>query len=203
MLEWLPFGLRGVLIALAAAAVAWLAFSAGESAGLRQLAEYRGQVAEQRQKDTAAAADRLRQQSAQLAASDARLADQDTALQTLKNQLNRSLTRAAHIPVPAAADAGLLSVDGLRFYNAAFGLRAADASAAAGTADAENAAAGAADSGYHARASSPTAEISAAGAKPQPRSATSCRRRWEGARWTTLNPAGSSIAASAWAMCCR
>ena len=147
MLEWLPFGLRGVLIALAAAAVAWLAFSAGESAGLRQLAEYRGQVAEQRQKDTAAAADRLRQQSAQLAASDARLADQDTALQTLKNQLNRSLTRAAHIPVPAAADAGLLSVDGLRFYNAAFGLRAADASAAAGTADAENAAAGAADSG--------------------------------------------------------
>lgn len=147
MLEWLPFGLRGVLTALAAAAVAWLAFSAGESAGLRQLAEYRGQVAEQRQKDTAAAADRLRQQSTQLAASDARLADQDTALQTLKNQLNRSLTRAAHIPVPAAADAGLLSVDGLRFYNAAFGLRAADASAAAGTADAENAAAGAADSG--------------------------------------------------------
>lgn len=147
MLEWLPFGLRGVLLALAATAVAWLAFSAGESAGLRQLAEYRGQVAEQRQKDAAAAVDRLRQQSVRLAASDARLADQDTAMQTLKNQLNRSLTRAAHIPVPAAADAGLLSVDGLRFYNAAFGLRAADASAAAGTSDAENAAAGAADSG--------------------------------------------------------
>ncbi|OQS44032.1 hypothetical protein [Chromobacterium haemolyticum] len=147
MLEWLPFGLRGVLTVLAAAAVVWLAFSAGESAGLRQLADYRGQVAEQRQKDAAAAAARLRQQGALLAASDARLADQDTALQALKNQLNRSLTRAAHIPVPAAADAGLLSVDGVRFYNASFGLRAADASAVAGTTDAADAAASAVDSG--------------------------------------------------------
>ncbi|OWY40060.1 hypothetical protein CEK28_04815 [Xenophilus sp. AP218F] len=136
-------------VLLCMAAVGWFGYDIGRTAGQRDLAAYRAQVTEQRQRDSAAALQRYQARTEQLAAVSGRLDAALTDLDATRDQLKARIPHAAQRPAPAvgAADAGLLSVDGLRFYNAALGLRADARAAAAGQPDAADAAAGAADSG--------------------------------------------------------
>ncbi|WP_114152631.1 hypothetical protein [Chromobacterium haemolyticum] len=124
-------------------------YQQGLAAGRADLSVYRAQVAEQRRIDGAAALQRYQEQTRQLADVSAQLDVTLTALDTARDQLTRRIPRAAQRPAPVAGadNPGLLSVDGLRVYNDALGLRADASTPAAGQPDAGNAAAASADSG--------------------------------------------------------
>ncbi|MCD5329607.1 hypothetical protein ACFFU8_17790 [Chromobacterium piscinae] len=146
--------LDAALLAALAAAIGgfWYGHSQyqqGLAVGRAELSAYRGQVAEQRRIDGAAALLRYQEQTRQLADVSGQLDVTLTALDAARDQITRRITRAAQRPAPVAGadNPGLLSVDGLRVYNDALGLRADASAPAAGQPDADNAAAAAADSG--------------------------------------------------------
>ncbi|AUH51225.1 hypothetical protein CXB49_10590 [Chromobacterium sp. ATCC 53434] len=139
-----------LLVGLASGAIAgcW-AFQMGRASGRTELATYRAQVAEQRRIDGAAALQRYHEQTRQLADVSGQLDVTLTALDAAREQFTRRIPRAAQLPAPRAGadNPGLLSVDGLRVYNDALGLRADASAPAAGQPDANDAAATPADSG--------------------------------------------------------
>ncbi|MEN6082827.1 hypothetical protein [Chromobacterium piscinae] len=150
MVDFLKRMILPVLLGLIdLAVVGGLAYSAGRTTGRAELSAYRAQVAEQRRIDGAAAMQRYQEQTRQLADVSGQLDVTLTALDAARDQLTRRIPRAAQRPAPVvgADNPGLLSVDGLRVYNDALGLRADASAPAAGQPDADNAAASAVDSG--------------------------------------------------------
>ncbi|WP_024303320.1 hypothetical protein [Pseudogulbenkiania sp. MAI-1] len=137
---------------LVTGAVLWYGhtrFNAGLQVGRVELAAYKLQVAEQRAKDADAAQTRYQAKVDALAAASAQLDQVQQYLDSARAQLTRRISHAAQPPQPLAGQPapGLLSVDGLQFYNAAFGLHAGSGTAGTDQPDQEGAAAGAADSG--------------------------------------------------------
>lgn len=148
--------LIGVLVAIIVAAGSlWgfghSRFAAGLSAGRAELTDYKIEIERQHAADTAAAAKRYQDKVNDLAAASDRLSALQQDLDAAHEQLTRRIPYAAQAPKPVAGQPapGLLSVDGLQFYNAALGLSLPAGSGTTGTGqpDPESSAAGTADSG--------------------------------------------------------
>ena len=126
-------------------------FEAGLSAGRAELTDYKIEIERQHAADTAAAAKRYQDKVNDLAAAGDRLTALQLDLDTAHEQLTRRIPYAAQTPKPVAGHPapGLLSVDGLQFYNAALGLSLQAGPEAAGTGqpDPDGSPAGTADSG--------------------------------------------------------
>ncbi|EEG08234.1 hypothetical protein [Pseudogulbenkiania ferrooxidans] len=141
-----------VLAGLVAGAALWFGharFEAGLASGRSELTAYKLEVAEQRTRDAGAAHRRYQAKVDELAAASARLDQLQQDLDNIRAQLTRRIPHAAQPPKPVAGQPspGLLSVDGLQLYNAAFGLQAGYGTAGTDQPDQEDPAAGAADSG--------------------------------------------------------
>ncbi|MTD32405.1 hypothetical protein [Paludibacterium denitrificans] len=116
-----------VSVGLCAGGVLWFGhsrFEAGLASGRAELTGYKLQVETQRGIDAEAAHRRYQDKADELAMASNKLDQVQQYLDTAREQLNRRITHAALPPQPVAGQPspGLLSVDGLQFYNDALGL---------------------------------------------------------------------------------
>lgn len=145
---WL-YGIVALLIVAGLFYFGHTRYQDGLKAGELELQTYKGQVEQQRALDATAAKNRLIEKTRALNAASQRLDAVDQALTTALDQLNRRLSHAAETPKPVAGHPapGLLSVDGLRFYNDSLGLQTGSASSTPRESGQEDSTAGTADSG--------------------------------------------------------